>query len=181
MDKALAIAESSTLGLLTLITGASPPEIVRNLLLPPLDLEMSAPPTAHSYSEPSTMRKAPHPIHTQLTTDATLSLDGIRSSPSPPTAYDDTVIPPTHDARTLVLCFDGTGDQFDADVRLHFLLSRKVTLSLTERRRVPPCRIRTSCSSSRCSRRTTRRSRWFTIRYAVLTLHSCEAQVQTQH
>lgn len=25
------------------------------------------------------------------------------------------VIPPEHDRRTLVLCFDGTGDQFDAD------------------------------------------------------------------
>jgi hypothetical protein len=25
------------------------------------------------------------------------------------------VIPPKHDNRTLVLCFDGTGDQFDAD------------------------------------------------------------------
>ncbi|KAI6012771.1 hypothetical protein F5J12DRAFT_904840 [Pisolithus orientalis] len=27
----------------------------------------------------------------------------------------DDVIPPTHDDRTLVLCFDGTGDQFDGD------------------------------------------------------------------
>ncbi len=25
------------------------------------------------------------------------------------------VIPPDHAARTLILCFDGTGDQFDAD------------------------------------------------------------------
>lgn len=25
------------------------------------------------------------------------------------------IIPPTHDNRTLVLCFDGTGDQFDGD------------------------------------------------------------------
>jgi hypothetical protein len=30
--------------------------------------------------------------------------------------YDD-IIPPFHENRTLVLCFDGTGDQFDADVR----------------------------------------------------------------
>jgi hypothetical protein len=136
MDKALAIAESSTLGLLTLITGTSPPEVVRKLLLPPLDLDMSAPP-AHSHGEPSTMRKPPHPIHTQMTTDATMSLNGIQSSPSPPTAWDNTVIPPSHDARTLVLCFDGTGDQFDADVRLRFLLPREVALSLTERPRVP--------------------------------------------
>ena len=28
----------------------------------------------------------------------------------------DEVIPPGHGHRTLVLCFDGTGDQFDADV-----------------------------------------------------------------
>lgn len=28
----------------------------------------------------------------------------------------DDVIPPTHVFRTLVLCFDGTGDQFDSDV-----------------------------------------------------------------
>ncbi|KAF7436007.1 hypothetical protein PC9H_002833 [Pleurotus ostreatus] len=28
---------------------------------------------------------------------------------------EDEVIPPTHDHRTLVLCFDGTGDQFDDD------------------------------------------------------------------
>jgi uncharacterized protein (DUF2235 family) len=26
------------------------------------------------------------------------------------------IIPPEHTNRTLVLCFDGTGDQFDADV-----------------------------------------------------------------
>jgi hypothetical protein len=36
-------------------------------------------------------------------------------------AYDDTAIPPFHNARTLVLCFDGTGDYFDADVRLYAL------------------------------------------------------------
>ena len=29
---------------------------------------------------------------------------------------DHPIIPPSHPARTLVLCFDGTGDQFDADV-----------------------------------------------------------------
>jgi hypothetical protein len=36
-----------------------------------------------------------------------------------PEAYDDTVIPPPYDGRrrTIVLCFDGTGDQFDLDVR----------------------------------------------------------------
>ncbi|KAL4070334.1 hypothetical protein J3A83DRAFT_4358565 [Scleroderma citrinum] len=34
--------------------------------------------------------------------------------PDIPNLTDD-VIPPTHSLRTLVLCFDGTGDQFDAD------------------------------------------------------------------
>jgi hypothetical protein len=28
----------------------------------------------------------------------------------------DDVIPPVHTHRTIVLCFDGTGDQFDTDV-----------------------------------------------------------------
>jgi len=28
---------------------------------------------------------------------------------------DDDIVPPTHEHRTLVLCFDGTGDQFDED------------------------------------------------------------------
>lgn len=40
-------------------------------------------------------------LPTSLNSEATLSV------PS--------VIPPEHDHRTLVLCFDGTGDQFDAD------------------------------------------------------------------
>jgi hypothetical protein len=43
-----------------------------------------------------------------------------RTPPSvEPEAYDDTVFPPTYEGRrrTLVLCFDGTGDQFDLDVR----------------------------------------------------------------
>jgi len=33
------------------------------------------------------------------------------------------VIPPTFYARTLVLCFDGTGDSFDDDVRTASILS----------------------------------------------------------
>ena len=40
------------------------------------------------------------------------------ASTSLPLSVDitDEVIPPVHTHRTLVLCFDGTGDQFDADV-----------------------------------------------------------------
>ena len=33
----------------------------------------------------------------------------------------DEIIPPKHNNRTIVLCFDGTGDQFDEDVCNHFL------------------------------------------------------------
>ncbi|KAI0268250.1 hypothetical protein BC834DRAFT_683471 [Gloeopeniophorella convolvens] len=61
--------------------------------------------------------KLPNPIHTHY--DNTPSSPPIHSaapsSSSTAAAFDDTVIPPDHDARTLVLCFDGTGDQFDAD------------------------------------------------------------------
>ena len=32
------------------------------------------------------------------------------------TAVDAGAVPPDHEGRTLVLCFDGTGDQFDSDV-----------------------------------------------------------------
>lgn len=44
--------------------------------------------------------------------------------------YDDTVIPPSHNARTVVLCFDGTGDQFGDDVCARSLFA----VSLTESR-----------------------------------------------
>lgn len=46
---------------------------------------------------------------------ATLLTGGLGASLSLVDATDD-VIPPVHTHRTLVLCFDGTGDQFDADV-----------------------------------------------------------------
>ena len=48
---------------------------------------------------------------------------GLTSSPvatSPVVSYEpqwaDNVVPPSHKNRTLVVCFDGTGDKFDADV-----------------------------------------------------------------
>ena len=46
-------------------------------------------------------------------------------SDSLPSAVDnkhhlDEIIPPTHPNRTIVLCFDGTGDQFSEDVRNTF-------------------------------------------------------------
>jgi hypothetical protein len=33
----------------------------------------------------------------------------------------DDIIPPKHGNRTIILCFDGTGDQFDEDVRIIFV------------------------------------------------------------
>lgn len=48
---------------------------------------------------------------------------GLSSSPtatSPETLREpqwaDNVVPPSHKGRTLIVCFDGTGDKFDADV-----------------------------------------------------------------
>lgn len=68
--------------------------------------EGGAPPSPTSTSSPFTGSKIittspnpPHPIREE-------TLDS-RSLPP--------VIPPKHDHRTLILCFDGTGDQFDAD------------------------------------------------------------------
>jgi hypothetical protein len=75
-----------------------------------------SPSAAESNSAPSTVR-LPQPIRTQLT-DLRGSMDKTQSPPSAgPGAYDTSVVPPSHDSRTVVLCFDGTGDQFDADVR----------------------------------------------------------------
>lgn len=67
-----------------------------------------------SKSEPSTVH-LPQPIRTQLTDPG--SLDKTTPPSAGPGAYDTSVIPPTHDAnaRTIVICFDGTGDQFDTD------------------------------------------------------------------
>jgi hypothetical protein len=45
-------------------------------------------------------------------TETTETLVGTSEPPSPAT---NDIIPPKHPYRTLVLCFDGTGDQFDAD------------------------------------------------------------------
>ena len=62
--------------------------------------------------------------------------------------HHDTAIP-SHDdtrARTLILCFDGTGDQFDMNVRAHMLsLSAHVLLADPV-----PLRIPISLSSSPC-------------------------------
>jgi hypothetical protein len=87
--------------------------------------------------------------------------------------YGDPVIPPSHNARTVVLCFDGTGDQFGGDVCVHSS-SWYLSLNLA-------CRTRTSCSSSRCSRRTIRASRWSTIRSAKADFCPSETTIKTRH
>jgi hypothetical protein len=134
MNHVLAMAEISTLGLLTLITGTSPPRTNRELFLPPLDSDINMPvPT-------------PGPIQTNLKTPLSTST-AMDSPPSAgPGAYDSTVIPPSHSARTLVLCFDGTGDQFDTDVR-KYILSPSAHVLLTDQM---PFRIPISYSYSRC-------------------------------
>ncbi|KZT08808.1 uncharacterized protein LAESUDRAFT_723754 [Laetiporus sulphureus 93-53] len=40
------------------------------------------------------------------------------AAPDPTESIDMDVVPPYHPSKTLVLCFDGTGDQFDTDVCL---------------------------------------------------------------
>ena len=48
----------------------------------------------------------------EITSSSTGASPGVTSGPQ----WSDNVFPPTHNNRTLVVCFDGTGDQFDADV-----------------------------------------------------------------
>ncbi|KAH9170531.1 hypothetical protein EDB89DRAFT_2220675 [Lactarius sanguifluus] len=63
----------------------------------------------------SSGRLPPDPIQTDLKSPGSVSSRKNSLPSAGPGAYDTTVIPPSHEARTLVLCFDGTGDQFDAD------------------------------------------------------------------
>lgn len=68
-------------------------------------------------------RAPPKPIQIQLKTPISSSTDKDSFPSAGPGAHDYTVVPSHHDsrARTLVLCFDGTGDQFNADVRTYLL------------------------------------------------------------
>ena len=70
-------------------------------------------------------------------------------SQSPLSAADkyhmDEIIPTKHSNRTIILCFDGTGDQFDEDVRI---IVRKQYSQLTLSPILP--RIPISFSSSPC-------------------------------
>lgn len=78
----------------------------------------SSPVMSESSSSPHTLHW-PHWLHS---TNDISGFPNIYRSHDDPTGTigtsviaDDT-IPPTHVFRTLVLCFDGTGDQFDSDV-----------------------------------------------------------------
>ena len=120
---------------------------------------------------------APTETHSRSLSTGSTDLQDRSQTPSPVGSgvYDDSVIPPSHNARTVVLCFDGTGDQFDGDVCAH---SSSYCLSLNIR---VACRIRTSYSSSRCSRRTIRAGRWSTIRSAKRVFVLVRQQLKTQH
>ncbi|KAH9060279.1 hypothetical protein EDB87DRAFT_624001 [Lactarius vividus] len=91
--------------------GTSPPSAIRELLLPPLDVDMPVP--------VSSSRQPPTPVQTQSKSPRSTSSRQDSLPSAGPGAYDTSVIPPSHESRTLVLCFDGTGDQFDADVRAY--------------------------------------------------------------
>ena len=78
-----------------------------------------------------------NPIQTRLKASISTS----ESLPSAgPRARVDTVIPSYYNsrARTLVLCFDGTGDQFNANVHAYMLsLSARVPLADSVPFRIP--------------------------------------------
>ncbi|KAJ7057794.1 hypothetical protein C8F01DRAFT_1151097 [Mycena amicta] len=55
--------------------------------------------------------ESPEPTSTVFSRENTILVDQRDILPPPPTAY----VPPHIEHRNLILCFDGTGDQFDAD------------------------------------------------------------------
>ena len=69
---------------------------------------------------PSTMADCASPLSSSsdkpLIPPLTLPTNGASASLPLSTDATDEVIPPVHTHRTIVLCFDGTGDQFDSDV-----------------------------------------------------------------
>ena len=53
------------------------------------------------------------------TDDKKLTSSPVATSPTvalPEPQWADDVVPPSHKHRTLIVCFDGTGDKFDGDV-----------------------------------------------------------------
>ena len=77
-----------------------------------------------------------------LAVDAT-RLGRLRSMSSCVPAMQPAGSSDTPPPRTLVLCFDGTGDQFDEDVR-------RCVFMLLDSADTSRCRTRTSCNSSPC-------------------------------
>ena len=104
------------LGLFALITGTNPTRAFRELFLLPLDVDMQG-------QAPFAGRTLLNPIQTHLKAPISTSSSKDPFPSAGPGVHDDAVIPSNNDARarTLVLCFDGTGDQFDLDVRSYSL------------------------------------------------------------
>lgn len=81
-----------------------------------------ASPVALTQSEDTNKTKATNVLSDLFTGDSEGSI--VESPATTPGAegeipkWGSDVIPEEHLARTLILCFDGTGDQFDADVRI---------------------------------------------------------------
>jgi hypothetical protein len=106
---------------------------------------------------------APTETHSQsLSTDSTDTKDRSQTASTVGSGvFDDRLIPPSHNVRTLVLCIDGTASNvFDGAVCTQsFSWCQSLNLA---------CRIRTSYGSSICSRTTLtiRASRWSSIRSA---------------
>lgn len=119
---------------------------------------MSLPPAMHDRSLTEPVHRKPPRLEDPGNMDASSSSDrplltghSQKSSPGGDlsedtrygAAFDETVIPPSHPFRTLVVCYDGTGDQFDDDVRLLDILSVSC-------RSLAIVRIRTLYSFSPC-------------------------------
>ena len=108
------------------------------VFVPPLDIDMLVP--------TSSDHVPPDPVQTKLKTPLSAS-SGKDSLPSVGSgAHDNTVIPPSHDARTLILCFDGTGNHSVKDVRA-YMLSPSARVLLIDH---VPSRIPISYSSTLC-------------------------------
>jgi len=80
---------------------------------------------AHGYSTTSTALNSTHSAFSTL--NSAFAHKPVVNGPQVVrNAANPSIIPPSHTNRTLVLCFDGTGDQFDADVSIFQVIDRLV-------------------------------------------------------
>ena len=117
--------------------GTSTPEC--ELFLPSLDIDIpvQAPPLSRIFL---------NLIQSQLMSPISASSDKGSLPSVGPGAYDNTAFPPSHQTRTIILCFDATGYQSVMDVRL-YMLSMSAHALLADNM---PFRIPTSYSSTLC-------------------------------